>query len=108
MFKTWVGQLQVVVDEAFTNIVSHGEASESVFISLTLEGKWAVIEIWDQGHPFDPEEAPLPDLGRGQEHGMGVVILKELADEVSYFPKGGPQGWNRLRLLVERVDGSAS
>ncbi len=100
-----LGRLQAIIGEAFTNIVSHGETKEVVFISLVLEGNLVVIEVWDQGHPFDPEEAILPDLSQGQERGMGLVILRELADEMAYLPKEGTTGWNRLQLFVGIGDG---
>ncbi|MGE3953603.1 MAG: ATP-binding protein [Parachlamydiales bacterium] len=95
-----IERLLAVADEAFANIVSHGETEEAVFISLMIEGGRVVLELWDQGRSFDPMEVPVPDLAEGREQGMGVVILRELADEIAYFPKEGAKGWNRLQLSV--------
>ena len=38
----------------------------------------------DEGRAFEFDDAPEPDLAALPESGMGIYIIRELADEVTY------------------------
>ena len=64
-----------------------------------------VIEIIDDGIPFDPlTEAPEPDLTSPIEDrpigGLGVHFTKSLMDDVEYCRESGK---NRLKIVARRV-----
>ena len=94
--------MNVVLDDALHNIIAHGfdTGSESE-ITIKLE-HWqdeVVLLIEDCGRPFDPTEAPAPELG-GSLHarevgGLGIHFIRSLMDGVDYSREGGI---NRLRL----------
>ena len=69
-----------------------------------------VIEVRDQGHPFDIDGvAPLPqelDEATLPEGGMGIHIAKTMLDEMTYEP-GPPNLW-RLRKRLAMPQGSVS
>lgn len=97
--------LDLLVEEIFMNIARHsypeGSAGVvSVMYSVPAPGELAV-EFGDQGVEFNPLTASPPDLtlelAARPAGGLGVFLLKELADSLSYRRE---QGWNRLTLGV--------
>jgi anti-sigma regulatory factor (Ser/Thr protein kinase) len=97
-----VNDLNVALDEALNNIIAYGygpgERSD-IIVRLTSAAGEIVVEIEDAGRPFNPLEAPAPDLsGSLRERnvgGLGIPFIKNLVDEVTYDRIAG---YNRLRL----------
>ena len=87
-------QLELVVEELCVNVVNHGgDGSHSIDVSLASSDEAIVLDIVDDGRPFDPlTEAPPPDLDSDVEHrpvgGLGVFFVKQMMDEVSYRREG--------------------
>lgn len=96
-------RLMIVLDELFTNVVEHGHtsAATSVEIALTLAGGELTIEFSDEGPPFDPLVAAAPDLDQRLADrpigGLGIHILRSLADRALYRREGG-----RNHLILAR------
>lgn len=75
------------VGEAFNNIALHGYSKSSpgrVDIELEVEGDALTIRLFDTGRGFDPLSEPKPDLASLPESHMGLYIVREFMDEVSY------------------------
>lgn len=97
-----VNDINVALDEVLTNIMSYayspGEQAE-ILVRLAIIGSDIVAEIEDGGRPFDPLQAPPPDLSKPLRDrkvgGLGIHFIKSLMDEVSYRRIDGR---NRLRL----------
>lgn len=97
-----VNDINVALDEVLTNIVSYayspGERAE-ILVRLAIIGSEIVAEIEDGGRPFDPLQAPPPDLSKPLRDrkvgGLGIHFIRSLMDEVSYQRIDGR---NRLRL----------
>lgn len=94
--------INVCLDEIFTNIVSYGFTDESAhLISFTVKavGYELIIDVEDDGVPFNPLEAKDPMVPEDLVHlkigGLGIYIVKKLMDEVCYKRK---QGKNKLTL----------
>ena len=100
-------RLKLVVEEAATNVVRHAYA-RGVDGDLTLvadvDDAAVVVTLEDEGRPFAPEDAPLPDLSSGWEErqvgGLGWHLIRELADDVRY---ASVDGRNRLTLRIDRA-----
>lgn len=95
-------ELQLAVDEIFTNIVIHGYEKKSglpVCISRIYQQDEIVIEIADQGHSFNPFEVSPINLFGDQDHGYGWHLVRQIADRVVYTPKKTENGWNRLSIF---------
>jgi anti-sigma regulatory factor (Ser/Thr protein kinase) len=97
-----VNDLNVALDEALNNIIAYGyEPGErsDIIVRLTSAAGEIVVEIEDAGRPFNPLEAPAPNLsGSLRERnvgGLGIPFIKNLVDEVTYDRIAG---YNRLRL----------
>ena len=88
-------ELAVVAEELFVNAVRHnrGEA-ETVHLSLTCQDDWLELRLVDrQTTPFDITAAPLSSLDRPIEErrsgGMGLHLVRQLADELAYTYEDG-------------------
>ena len=86
-------RLLTILEELFTNTVEHGyddvTPSGEIEVALTLDGERLEIAFSDDGRPFDPLGAPLPnfDLPAAQRQigGLGLQILRSLTDEAKYL-----------------------
>jgi anti-sigma regulatory factor (Ser/Thr protein kinase) len=92
--------------EIFNNIAIHAykrKGGGAIEISITPSERDLVIEVRDQGHPFDLDEvAPLPsdlDVDSLPEGGMGIHIAKTMLDEMTYEP-GPPNLWRLCKRLT--------
>ncbi len=84
-------ELQLALDEACTNVITHGYAGMdpgSIILELTLHPDRAQLTITDFGHPFEPSEAPKPNLEAPLEErvegGLGLHFIYTVMDEVDY------------------------
>jgi serine/threonine-protein kinase RsbW len=103
--------LVLAVDEICTNIATHGyKGLEPGMITVRFKaGKDRVtITISDKGHPFDPGNAPEPNLDgdwrKRPVGGLGLFLVNKIADKVSY--KTGPDDTNHL-TLVKKIPATA-
>ncbi len=107
----WSGDLtfriSLVVDELAQNVVDYAyndDAPGDVEVVVASRDETVVIEINDEGKPFDPlTEAPDPDLTSPIESrpigGLGVHFTKTLMDDVEYRRESGR---NRLRIVTRK------
>lgn len=105
-----LSQIEICVAEALTNVVKHAYGSEKGQIETRMavsEGS-VILEIVDHGKSIPTgvlEDTPStmqfdPDLrSELPEGGMGLVLLKQVMDEVSY--EAGEKS-NTLRLVYRR------
>lgn len=91
--------------EIFNNIVIHAyqrRGGGTIEIEITLSSDAIVIEVRDDGRPFDLENvAVLPDELDEEslpEGGMGIHIAKTMLDEMTYEP-GPPNVWRLGKRL---------
>ncbi len=83
--------LQLAVDEACTNIIMHGYAGMdpgSIILDLEVESGKITIALTDFGHSFEPDEAPVPDVGASLEErepgGFGIFFIRQSVDRMEY------------------------
>lgn len=93
-------ELVSAVGEAFNNAVFHAyaETQGEVTLLIDFDTTRLTIELLDDGRSFDIDGVPDPNLSEPQESGMGLFIIRNFVDEVTYQP--GPP--NQLRL-VKRI-----
>jgi serine/threonine-protein kinase RsbW len=87
-----VASFELALEEIFMNIVMHGNrpgATCSVAVSLSRGADAVTMAVEDDGPPFDPLSLPAPDLTATLEErrvgGLGVHLVREVMDEVSYL-----------------------
>lgn len=83
--------LKLAVDEACTNIITHGYAEMnpgSIILSLELKPDLIITTITDFGHSFEPSEAPMPNVQAGLDDrptgGFGLFFIYQTMDEIDY------------------------
>lgn len=83
--------LQLAVDEACTNIITHGYADMdpgSIILDLRLEPGAVTVSITDFGHSFEPDSSPVPDTAAAmeerQEGGFGLFFIRQSVDRMDY------------------------
>ena len=75
------------VGEAFNNIALHaysGAEAGNVDVELEVDRDSLTIRLLDTGKGFDPLNEPKPDLDSLPESRMGLYIVRECMDEVTY------------------------
>jgi serine/threonine-protein kinase RsbW len=96
--------LKLVVDEACSNVVVHGyEGLEPgpIGVAFAVDGDEIVITITDRAPPFDPRDAPIPNLdapaSERRPGGLGWHLIRELVDRIEY--QADAERGNRLTLV---------
>lgn len=96
-----LGDLKLAVTEACSNSVRHayGEGREgSVEVVYELHPDRLVVEVSDEGEGFTVAEPAETGGAALNEGGLGIAIIRELADELEVGPGDGGQG-SRLRFV---------
>lgn len=95
-------KIVLCLEELFSNIVFYGhEDGEEHLIELDLsrDEQKIIIEIADDGTPFDPLSAREPDLNVPLEDreigGLGIFLVKSIMDSIEYRRADGK---NILRM----------
>jgi len=86
-----VFEMNLALDELFTNIISYGfqDCQEHIIkVTITTEGDQLQMRIEDDGAPFNPLESKTPDFQCGIEDckigGLGIHLIKKLMDDMQY------------------------
>jgi serine/threonine-protein kinase RsbW len=100
-------EVDLVLEELFTNIVSHGYADDDehwIEITISHENGMLVMRIVDDGIPFNPVEfeatgldAPLDERGVG---GLGVHLARHFTEDVVYERRGNKNILTLKKFLV--------
>jgi len=95
-----VADIKLALTEAVSNSVRHaydGSADGHVDIRYELHPDRLDIEVVDDGAGFDPDEAPPLGGNELSEGGLGIAIIRTIADEFEIDSKPGVRG-SRLRF----------
>lgn len=96
-------EIMLAADEACANLIEHGYAGltpAAINLCIEISPEQVVVEISDRGHHFPPVEPPAPDpeamLASDKEGGLGIYLMYQSMDEISYRSQGG---LNTLRMV---------
>jgi len=92
--------LKLALTEACTNSVRHAYEDGrvgNVEIVYELEPDRLVVEVGDEGAGFEPAETQENGTGDLEEGGLGIAIIRAVADEVEIGPR--EEGGSRLRFV---------
>ena len=96
-----LGDLKLAVTEACSNSIRHAynDGREgSVEVVYEIHPDRLVVEVSDDGPGFSAPEPASGGKDGLDEGGLGIAIIRELADELEFGPGDGGQG-SRLRLV---------
>ena len=90
-----VFKVRLAAEEILTNTIRYGlegHHDQSILVKLRFSPGSILLEIRDQGREFDPSGAPDPDITSGLDErkvgGMGIRLVKKLADRMDYRREG--------------------
>jgi serine/threonine-protein kinase RsbW len=102
-----VYQVQLAVDEACSNIIDHayggsGHGDIEMTVNVTLQGLTIILR--DHGKPFDPQNAPEPNLSLPIEQleprGVGLYLMRKMMDDVRF--EFSPRNGNLVTMTKNR------
>lgn len=89
-------QLELVLTEAVTNIIEHGQGQEGagdIKIACERREGQLLLEISDAGSPFDPtahlQHLQPVSLDAASPGGLGVHLMRQYAREMRYLREAG-------------------
>jgi serine/threonine-protein kinase RsbW len=97
--KERIENLKMAVGEAVTNAIEHGNqlnAEARVKIVLTLHDKSLIVKVIDQGQQPIPE-IPTQREARIDNRGWGMLLIKDLVDEVAVQ---AVPGRNEVKMVI--------
>ena len=85
-------QIDLAVDELFTNIASYayapGSGEATIQLNFDEASRVASITFIDSGVPYDPLKKPDPDVTLSAEEreigGLGIYMAKKATDKMEY------------------------
>jgi serine/threonine-protein kinase RsbW len=94
-----VADLKLALTEAVSNSVRHayGEGGGFVSVAYELGHNSLAVEVVDDGEGFDPERPPALEGEELTEGGLGIAIIRTIADDFELESQPGVRG-SRLRF----------
>lgn len=89
--KKCLFEINLALDELFTNIISYGfndDSEHKIKVTITPQDDTLVVCVEDDGVPFNPMNIEDPDLPCSIEEckigGLGIHLIKKLMDDICY------------------------
>jgi anti-sigma regulatory factor (Ser/Thr protein kinase) len=102
--------LDLCLEELVTNVIKYGydkPAEHRIQIELFLREDLLVLEITDDGRPFDPTHIPEPNLDVPLEDrqigGLGIHLVRNYVDFMEYKREGN-QNITTLKKRLPPLD----
>lgn len=100
-------RLLIILDELFTNAVTHGPGPHSAGVSIAVALGWRTghlrISFIDDGQQFDPLAFRASDLADATEErgigGLGIHIVRSLVHQARYRREGGRNYLHLIRRI---------
>ena len=96
-----MADVKLALTEAVSNSVRHAYGPDGdgyVQVTYQLAPDRLGIEVLDDGEGFDPDEAPSFEGEELSEGGLGIAIIRSIADEFEIDSAPGRRG-SRLRFV---------
>ncbi len=99
-----VNLARLAIEEMGTNILKYGyddTARHEILVRVQVDPGTVLVVLEDDGHEFNPLEAPPPDaevpLDQREPGGLGIHLVRKLATQMDYQRSGGR---NRLTVKI--------
>ena len=101
-------EINLALDEVLTNVISYAHADgaeHDIAVRLSLAGRDLLVEVEDDGRPFNPLEAPEPDISRPVEDrpigGLGLRLVRKLMTGLAYRRQQGKNVLVMRKVVAE-------
>lgn len=103
-----LSMVRLVLEEVISNIIRYGyddNQRHDIVVHVVVAARELLIEVSDDGKPFDLTLQPEPDLSLPVEQrpvgGLGIHLVRQCMDRIEYERRDG-RNWVRLirRLVV--------
>lgn len=98
-------ELDLILEEVLANVIAYAygdNQQHEIVVQANLSDGELVIEVEDDGRPFNPLQVPPPDLERPLAQrkvgGLGLHLVRELTSSIEYDRKDG-----RNRLVMKQT-----
>jgi sigma-B regulation protein RsbU (phosphoserine phosphatase) len=99
--------IELVTDEAFSNIVEHayaGECDSPVECKCQISATALKVILVDQGERFDPQAVPQPgvkvSLEERERGGLGLFFMRKWMDDIQFESEAGAEGEPGRNILT--------
>ncbi len=106
IFPKLLDEMNLALEEIITNIISYAflnEAEHVILLRLSIDDHQLIAEVEDDGKPFNPLDAPDPDIDLPIEDrpigGLGILLTKHMVDHIDYTHRDG-KNLVRLRKFI--------
>lgn len=103
LFEEDLYQLNLILEEVVANVISYAyedNGRHEIVVCVERKDRELIMEVEDDGKPFDPLQAAPPDLGRPLEEmqvgGLGLHLVRRFTSAMQYERS---EGKNRLRMI---------
>lgn len=101
-------ELSLILEEVLANVISYAYGDNQrheILVRANLRDGELVIDIEDDGRPFNPLQIPPPDLDRPLEQrkvgGLGMHLVRQLTSSIEYGRKDG----KNCLVVRKRIEG---
>lgn len=101
-------QLELVLDEHVSNVIRHGlkdNGEHIVRVGVRCDEHELIVEVEDDGVPFNPLESATPDITKPIEErrigGLGIHLVRQIMDRLAYERRDGKNYMYMKKSLVE-------
>jgi anti-sigma regulatory factor (Ser/Thr protein kinase) len=88
-------RINLVLEEIITNVISYGyddRSEHEISVRMSWQDPHVELEVEDDGRPFNPLEAPEPDvdgpLVERPVGGWGIHLVRKMMDHLDYRREG--------------------
>ncbi len=103
-------EIQLAVEELLTNILNYAypdQREHEIKVRLLPGESEFIIEVADDGRPFNPLEQPKPDLTLPLEQrpigGLGIYMIRKSMDRIEYRRADG----KNILVMVKKIKAPA-
>ena len=103
--------LQLAVDEACTNIITHGYAGMdpgSIILDLEMAPDKLTLSLTDFGHSFEPDSTPVPNvdapIGERETGGFGLFFIQQSVDHMDYRVTEDGNTMTMIKVLAKSTE----
>jgi serine/threonine-protein kinase RsbW len=100
--------VNLAIDELVVNVMRYAYVDEDthlIDIELAIEGDQLILQIVDDGRPFDPRSGPALDLHAEDREagGLGLILVLDMVDVLKYR-RMDERNWVEVRVRLIEED----